>query len=168
MKKVFEIPVYALTKEQLRDKFAKFTDSWKMENPQTPPEIAQRYIKIESYPQRLWEYNHIVGYITISVEGHDILFDVYLPTPHMDRYMWKSKQKHFLYNLLASGTHFYISDKSSNAQIQKATQRMLEGIIKDHIPNRFFVDCEAFDRVNGMVDYRSILQEETPNGQTKI
>ena len=168
MKKVFEIPVYAFGKEQLRDKVAKFSDSWKKKNPQIVPETTQRCIEIESYPQRLWEYNHIVGYIVISVEGYDIQFDVYLPTPHMDRYIWKSKQKHFLYNTHANGTHFYVDEKLSNTQIQQKTQEMLGGVIKGHIPKRFVVDREAFDRVNGMVDYRSILQEKITNGQTEI
>ena len=164
MKKIFEIPVYALKKEQLQDKFLKFSDLWKTKHPQIPPEIVQRGIEIESYPQRLCEYNHIVGYIVISVKGYDIWFDVYLPTPHMERYIWKSKQKHFLYNIHANGMHFYVDDKLSNAKIQKKTKEMLDTIIKNHIPGRFFVDLEIFKIVNRMIDYHSILQEEISNG----
>lgn len=168
MKKVFEIPVYALTREQLRHKFVKFVDSWKEKNPYASSENLRRCIEIETYPQRLWEYNHIVGYIVISTDRYDILFDLYLPTPLIERYIWTSKQKRFLYNIQANGTHFHMNDKLSNMEIQKKIQEMLNGVIKRHIPERFFVDLEAFKTLNRMIDYKLILQEELSNGQVEI
>ena len=168
MKKVFEIPVYALTREQLRHKFVKFVDSWKEKNPYASSENLRRCIEIETYPQRLWEYNHIVGYIVISTDRYDILFDLYLPTPLIERYIWTSKQKRFLYNIQANGTHFHMNDKLSNMEIQKKIQEMLNGVIKRHIPERFFVDLETFKTLNRMIDYKLILQEELSNGQVEI
>lgn len=113
---------------------------------------------MDTYPFRLWDYNHVVGYIRISIDGHDIIFDVFLPMPHCDRYYWKSKRKIFLYDISANGTHFYVADRMDNKEIQVRTAEMLQAVIKTHIPKNYFVDTEAFDNLNERVDYKMFFE----------
>jgi hypothetical protein len=159
MKKIFEIPIYAMSKEKLYKKYLNFASSWKKAHLDASDSINQRCIEIETYPQRLWDYNHIVGYIKISADFQDIIFDVFLPTPNHERYLWKSRQKVFLYDISAVGRHFYVSDKMDNRAIQDRTSEMLYAVIKTLIPKRYYVDTEAFDHLNKHMDYRSVMED---------
>ena len=159
MMKLFEIPVYAMEKKELNLKYHQCAQKMRAELADRPEETIQRCIEIQMYPQRLWDYNHIVGYIVISVTPQDVVFHIYLPTPHKERYVWSSGRKTFLCDISANGTHFYVSDKTENRDIQKRTAEMLNGVINDHIPKRYFVDKEAFENLNGMIDYRTAMEK---------
>ena len=115
--------------------------------------------ELATYPYRLWDYNHIVGYIRISTEGRDIFFDVFLPESKCERYRWKSKRKRFLYNTSANGTHFYVNDRMTNEDIQVSTAEMFQSVIKNLIPKRYFTDTEAFNNLNGQLNYIEIMEK---------
>ena len=82
MHKFIEIPIYALDKSTLRVRYEKYVDTLRREVfPDIIEETFQRCLEIETYPKRVWEYNHIVGYVVIGYEFGDISFKLYLPTP---------------------------------------------------------------------------------------
>ena len=166
--KVFEIPIYALKKQSLTKRYLNYANKWHSHNPSSSEEFANASIAIATYPQRLWDYNHIVGYITISVDAQDDCFNIFLPAEQRERYRWQSKRKIFLYNIQVPGTHFYVYDKMSNRDIQNRVKDMLYGIIKERIPRRYFTDTEAFDTLNEMVDYKSILERNHVHGPHEI
>lgn len=157
-KTVFHIPVYALSKNQHRQKYADVAAQIQTELSGKENWVMQGSIALQTYPQRLWEYNHIVGYIKISVTSQDVVFDVFLPTPQKQRYRWLSSRKTFLYDISANGTHFYVNDKMQNKDIQTRTSQMLNDVIKVHIPKRYYVDKSVFDNINEHVDYRAIME----------
>ena len=157
--KLFEIPIYAMGKSQLTRKYHQCASQIREELSGHPEKQIQSSIATRLSPPCRWEYNHIVGYIVISVMGQDVELHVYLPTPHKKRYVWLSGRKIFLYDICANGTHFYISDNMGNGDIQKRTAEMLNEVIKTHIPKRYFVDKECFETLNGMVDYRTIVED---------
>ena len=156
-KVIHEIPIYAMKKEELHRKYAKLASTYRAEYSHSDKETVNALIALASYPQRLWEYNHLVGFIQISATSQDILFDVFLPTPPRKRYIWKSGKKIFFHNVSANGTHFYVNEKTPNSNIQTRVAEMLNGVIKEHIPTRYYVDTVAFDNTNPVLDYRKIM-----------
>lgn len=162
MKKIFEIPVYALDKKTLSVRVEKVKQS--LQDSMSPYLLGkerQTYLEVNTYPQRIWDYNHIVGYISILIDHHDIIFNVHLPTSAIKRYYWHSKAKKFVYNIMANGTHFHISDYLTTEDIRLKTVEMLDDVIEKHIPNTYFVDREAFDTINLCLDYRGLLNGGT-------
>lgn len=162
--KLFEIPVYAISRKNLIDRYRSFCAKLKNEHPSCSEEHMTSLVALMTYPYRLWDYNHIVGYIRISTNGRDILFDIFLPEPHKDRYHWRSEHKVFLYDISANGTHFYVSSKMCNDDIQVRAAETLQAIIETHIPKRYFVDTEAFYHLNPNLDYLGIISDQCGRG----
>ncbi|HCA30638.1 MAG TPA: hypothetical protein DEP23_14345 [Ruminococcaceae bacterium] len=165
--KLFELPIYAISSDTLKQKYQEFKRKFQKtySTHKSVDDVYKKCLDIETYPQRLWDYNHIVGYIRISLTQNDVLFDIFLPTPKIERYLWRSHKKHFLYNIYANGTHFYIGCMN-NEEIRTMAENMLDGVIKDHIPPRYYVDRESFDYLNNQIDYRTLL-EVKHNGQAE-
>lgn len=159
MVKLFEIPVYAMSRKNLSKRYCVFRK--RLQDKQIPcsEEHMNGLVELMTYPYRLWDYNHIIGYIQISIDRRDVLFDIFLPMPNKERYRWRSERKIFLYNILANGTHFYVSDQMRNEDIQVRTAEMLREVIETHIPKRYCVDTEAFDHLNNKLDYISVIEE---------
>lgn len=169
MRILFEIPVYALGKEQLFKRVTKEQDKWNdyMKDKNLPIENMRDVIAQETFPYRCWEYNHIAGYIRIFLNKMDIKFEIFLPRPQIQRYFWKSHKKVFLSDTGALGTHFYVGGLKTNEEICNEVSEMLDWIAKDHIKayyKHFYIDRSAFDALNEHIDYMSIIKEENSNG----
>ncbi|MBR2869688.1 MAG: hypothetical protein IKB88_11590 [Clostridia bacterium] len=158
MVKLFEIPIYALSKGSLSKRYNRTVEKIKNKYPEADQESLSKTVEFLTYPQRLWEHNHVVGYIDIISEKQDIVFEIYLPYPKVERYHWNSKNRIFLYNVMANGTRFYVDKNISNSEIQTKIFEMLDWIIKDLIPKRYYVDRATFDAVNMHVDYLGIIK----------
>lgn len=160
MKKLIEIPIYALDKQTLHLRYEKYIEALRKEFlPNIKEDTFQRVLEGETYPKRVWDYNHIVGYIVIGYEFGDILYRIYLPSPKKERYIWKSSKKTFLYDIHANGTHFRIDKRMNNQDVQCEIRDMLNSVIKEHIPKKYFVDRQAFDNINDNIDYLKIFKE---------
>lgn len=160
MHKFIEIPIYALDKNTLRVRYEKYVETLRCDIfPDIEEETFQRCLEIETYPKRIWEYNHIVGYIVIGYEFDDILFKVYLPTPQKQRYMWRTSIKTFLYDIHSNGTHFRVNESMSSQDIQCEIADMLNSIIKEQVPKKYYVDRQAFDNINSKIDYLKVINE---------
>ena len=160
MVKLFEIPIYGLSRKTLGARYKKYCDNFYRKYPDASVESSEICIELEKGSQRCWDYNHIVGYILIYFELNDICFNVYLPK-QCDRYRWGSCQKTFIRNIFANSTHFRINDLSNNEAIQKEIADMLDSTISAHVPNRFFVDRETFDNTYKFINYSEMILSET-------
>ena len=159
MKKLFEIPVYALSASKLNTRTSKRIADVKELFSCSDNDEAALVIDRETLPMRSWDYNHIIGYIRIAVSKTDILFDVFMPIPIPERYAWNTKRKIHVQNIWANGAHIYWGSLKTNEEFRKAVQSMLDQVVTDHIPKRFYVDREAFDAINAHLDYLAIVQE---------
>ena len=160
MHKFIEIPIYALDKSTLRVRYEKYVEKLCRDVfSDIKEESFQKCLEIETYPKRVWEYNHIVGYIAIGYEFGDIQFKVYLPTSQKQRYMWRTSKKTFLYDIHSNGTHFRVNESMSNQDIQHDIADMLNSIIKEQVPKKYYVDRQAFDNINSKIDYLGIINE---------
>ena len=159
MKKLFDIPIYALSPDELSRRVKQKIDNLKEYAAGTDQQTMNLIIDNETFPKRYWDYNHIVGYIRISATRQDIVLDLFLPKPMVERYIWSSPRKAFLRDVHASGTHFYTGNMKTNEEIQKATDDMLTWMIKDALPKRYYVDRSGFDNLNRHLDYLGIIKE---------
>ena len=107
MKKLFDIPIYALSPDELSRRVKQKVDKLKECAAGTDLQTMDLIIDAETFPKRCWDYNHVVGYIRISASQQDIVFDLFLPRPVVERYIWNSPRKTFLYDVNPNGTHFY-------------------------------------------------------------
>lgn len=171
MGKLFEIPVYAMDEGTLNERYILFSEKFRREciPSEASEETIRRCIEIAAFPQRLWQYNHIVGYIMIRNNGCDIEFNVYLPTPKIEKYYWKSKRKKFLYDINANGAHFRLEENYTSDDIRKEIAEMLYEIIKEHISRNYYVDLECFEILNQNIDYKKMLLESkaTESGEKR-
>lgn len=70
MLKLFEIPVYAVGRKSLSKKDHELRTRIESEHPDSAEKHISGLAALVTYPYRLWEYNHIVGYIGMGVETH--------------------------------------------------------------------------------------------------
>ena len=158
MKKLFEIPVYAVCPEELKKRVGIRIAKLKARMATVDRDTMNQIIDHDTFPKRCWDYNHIVGYIRISATPQDIVFDLFLPKPAIDRYVWYSPKKAFLYDVNANGTHFYTGNMKTNEEIRMATEEMLTWVIRDFLPKRYYVDRSCFDTLNSHMDYLEIMK----------
>lgn len=159
MKKLFDIPIYALSPGELSHRVKQRIDKLKEYAAGTDPQTMDLIIDTETFPKRCWDYNHIVGYIRISATRQDVVLDLFLPRPAVERYIWSSHRKVFLYDVHANGTRFYTGNMKTNEEIREAADEMLTWMIKDHLPKRYYVDRSGFDNLNCHLDYLGIIKE---------
>ena len=158
--KLFEIPIYALTKELLskrvEDQIRRIRE--RCNTPNMTDEIMNHIIDIETFPQRVWDYNHIIGYIVISYTGTEVKIDLFEVTPPFEKYHWESKKKKFLQNTIQLGTHFYLGQMKSGEEIRIQLKSLLAEIIDDITSRGYYVDTEAFENTNNLIDYSRLLK----------
>ena len=157
MKKLFDIPIYALTPGELNSRVESYKAKLSEITAGADPEVHELVVDQETFPARCWDYNHIVGYIRISATSQDIVFDVFRPKPAVERYSWKAHKKVFLYNVHANGTHFYTGNMKTNEEIRAAAAEMLTWVVKDFFPARCCADRSCFDALNPHLDYLAII-----------
>lgn len=152
---IFEIPVYALSPEQLNDRFERKKKALSEEctNKDCPTTITSLAIENETFPQRLWRYNHIVAYIAIHKNNDDIEFRQFLPHKPTKRYLWTSSKKYFLRDNLATGYHFRITADMTATAIRAKIHDYLDVISKPLYAKGWYIDREAFDTIDRIIDY---------------
>ena len=166
MIKLHEIPIYALSKKALSKRYDRFKERFRESCPTIDDESFRKCVDLETFPQRCWNHNHVVGYIDIFVDRQDFIFEIYLPYPETKRYDWRRSRKIHVRSIIANGTHFYVDLNMSNADIQTQITEMLAWVIKDHIPSKYYVDRDAFDTVHRHIDYKNIFNSKRNDGET--
>lgn len=156
-KTLFEIPIYAMSEKEFNKRWekkkAELYDTFVSHG--TTEEHARLYVSDSCFPRCLWKYNQIIGYIRISVSRHDVWFDVYRSLDKI--YYADSKQKHFIEDIHANGTHFYVS-KQSDEEIKQDIREMLKSIEKEHLRKSFYVDYSTFDNIFEYMNIQEIMK----------
>lgn len=152
--KIFEIPIYAFSKDELLNKFENKKRDILNENYNLSQTTKNAVIELETYPARVWEYNHIIGYLVIYVSQQDIIFEVFKPHK-LKRYNWNSKKKLFLLNTHQNGLHFRLAKDQNLDVIQKDVEDMLFNIVDENFRSRY-VDLDMFLRINKYINYLEI------------
>lgn len=155
-KTLFEIPIYSMPEKE----FKKRWDKWKSEVYNSfvshghSDESARMGLHAIIYPEDVWKYNQIVGYIVISVSKNDVWFDIYMSL--YERYRAISRTKHFIQNTHVNGLHFHVTNEN-DVEIHGKIKKWLSIIEKDNIRKTMFVDYSVFDNTFEAVDIRKIM-----------
>lgn len=159
---LFEIPVYALSPEQLETYVAKRTQTITDECAckQCPDQIIRQAIYRETFPQRSWAYNHIVGYIRISIEHNDVIFRAYESVKDVTHYRWTTDRKWLLRDSLATGYHFRLATDMTTEKIRERIHDYLDDISWRYTAKGLYVDREAFDMADKVMDYAGLKEME--------
>ena len=156
--KLFEIPVYALSKNALNERVIKHQHNLKVycAKQGVPESDIKRVVDLNTFPMRLWEYNHIMGYIVLYSTRNDIKLDWYVCLPKK-KYYWYSKVKRFYQNAHLVGYHFNLEKVDSGKELQKKISNLLFEFIS-HIDNKdYYVYLTVFNNINFFLDYDRLL-----------
>ncbi len=156
-KTLFEIPIYSMSEKEFNKRWKKrkdflynmFINGGHTEN------NARLYVSDICFPKCVWKYNQIIGFIRVSVSKHEVWFNIYRSLDNI--YYADSKYKHFIQDIQANGTHFYVSNPT-NEYIKQNIREWLKGIETSHSEKRFFVDYSTFDNIFGYVDIAQIMK----------
>lgn len=154
---IFEIPIYSMSEEEFNrrwDKRKKFLTEYFMEHGGDAEERAE-IIYTGHYPQYVWKYNQIVGFVEIAVAPRDISFNIYKT---LDKKMVAvSKTKHFIQNLHSISKHFPIG-KKSNEEIVREIDGWLESIAQE-LPKTMCLFLDTYNTVKYHLDFIGIRDD---------
>ena len=157
MKKIFEIPIYALSRKELNKRVKNVKAGFIAKNNYIPEEIAEdAYNNHLTLYKRNWDYNHIVGYIQVLKQGNDLKLELYLTVEPQNKYYWISNRKKFLRKQHLNGYRIYLGQYKNNNQVLEQLDSLVIDLQKNYIPSRFYVDTEAYDNTKEYIDYKGI------------
>lgn len=155
---IFELPIYSMSKEEFKrrwDNWEKKTyeESVLMENPaEKAKEIVKEIIKTW-YPQNVWKYNQIIGYVEIAISYRDIVFNI---SKTMDtRIHAVGKTKHYIQDIMVNGMHFSI-DNMTNAEIVIRIDEYLDSI-EHKLTKPLYLYRNTYDNVKNHIDFNELV-----------
>ena len=160
-----EIPIYALSPKTLSSRYNRFQESFLKDGPPLDEYSYRRCLDHETFPQRCWKHNHVVGSIDILLNHHHIFFELYFPYPEIKRYNWRNNHKIYMGNISANCFRLFVDDNMSNNDMQIGILEMLDQVIQDHVPEKWYVDRQAFDTIHPHINYKSIIDNQQNNGE---
>ena len=161
MKKIFEIPLYAIDEKELKKRVAQYL---KKNNEfynctETNEEIIKNTVLREIYPKNVWNYNHIIGYIVVYIKKNEIIFQRYSPYKEVKRYVWNTDRKKYLCDSLLNGARIPISKTMTNGEISDRISCFIDRIAGDVLNRNQVMDKSAFVNIYKYIDYRQLLNE---------
>ena len=158
-KTIFEIPIYSMKEEIFNARWNKYREEEYLYVAKGKKIDAERkrILDEHNFPMYAWKYNQIIGYIVISVQNKDIVFDIFCSIK--ERYYAKSKFKTFMQNWLINGEHF-LTVNLSEQEIKDNIILYLRNIEANHLNNKFYVDYSTFNNVLPFIDIKKIIEKD--------
>jgi hypothetical protein len=97
----------------------------------------------------------------ISFDKADINFDLFLQAQgqyNKTRYQWRTTQKWLLESQRVGGWHFRLEEIDPNETIKSKIESLLDGMIRELVPQKYYVDKEAFSTMNRLADYTRLMK----------
>ncbi len=116
---------------------------------------SKAIIKACYYPQYVWKYNQIVGFVEIAVAPRDIVFNVYKTLD--ERMVAVSKTKHFMQNLYSGSKHFPIEKKSNGAIVMEIDSWLTS--IEQELPKPMCLFLDTYNTVKCHIDFIGIRDD---------
>lgn len=158
---ILTIPVYSMTEKDFDNRWnTKIeTDIEKFVSNGCQREEATRIIRRLYFPQTIWKYNHIIGYVEITSQQWSIFYDLYIPTNK--RFAYNRKGISYSQNIGLNGWHFYVDEKQTNEEIVLEMRKWLFAIQKEHLPKGLYLDTSVFESLINFVDIKLLLKERS-------
>lgn len=159
-KTIIDIPIYSEPEEVFTRRWNEYFEKSFIEygGPDHNDHIAR--IRQIYYPENVWKYNRICGYIRVYLAHSDIYLDVYKCSKK--RYPYRSRTKNFLTLLYISGNHFRVFDNNvilDNNQLRLKIIEKLEWLVKDNFANNRFVDLKGVARNIEYIDINKMCED---------
>ena len=149
---ILEIPIYSMSPQKFSDKWNNFFKN------NFPQNHLLNDIKRTYYPLNIWQYNQIIGYITISCSKNDIWFEEYLSF-NKEKFWFRSKNKVFVQKMNLNGFHFRIEPDDTNETIRNQILEWLDYLLDDKIFKNINIDISVFDIQLHNIDIIKIINE---------
>lgn len=157
-KLLFEIPVYSMSEGVFSRRWEKVKTKMQeqfVSAGHTETE-AKDFVNRYTFPQCVWRYNQIVGYIRISVTSTDVVFTLFKSLDK--RYGFRDAKKHFVQDINMNGTHFYAAGMS-DVEIIEQIRVWLKEIKKTHLKSSFVLDYTSFENTVKFIPFREIMSQ---------
>lgn len=149
-KKIIEIPIYSMKENIFENKWKYFFEKNFRDNPK------YQDIKNGYYPQYVWKYNQIIGYLEITYFNNTIWFDEYCV---MDEKIYaKSNKKHFIINMELNGYHFFIDKNMDNQKIIKEILFYINSFEKDIMNQKYYLDKEEYINILKCLNIKKLIE----------
>lgn len=164
---LFEIPVYSMTEQAFLDKWKRKHDRAAARQPDSAPVDKDKLYARQK--QMVWQYNQIVGYVTVRVWEDEISCNVYMRTrsefvqeernPHYD-----SGRKAYMEDLRRLGFAFEIGDYQGE-ELKSEIKAQVEAIIREHVKKPQYADTELFEATLDAVDIMKLIETRKQQGR---
>ena len=147
---LFEIPIYSMSEAEFKKRLDKRNKKIK----EKFGEQVMKRLLASNYPENVWKYNQIVGYVVVSVSKEDVNFEIHKSL--CKKFFAESKTKKFIQNIQANGLHFSVDNKN-DVEIHEEIRDELKFIEKNYIRKGMFIDYATFFNVFDAVNIRRII-----------
>ena len=155
VKVICELPIYGTTQKGYNEYWEKRTDEYIQKCLINSPQRDDINMLRASYlKDTIWKYNQIFGYIRVSVNDAEVIFENFLS---FKNYRRNSNAKHKIeFN---GDFHFYIGNLKTNTEIISRIKEYMDIQIKDIKKRhpRYYVDNDAFDSIIDYLDIKAII-----------
>ena len=152
---LFEIPIYSMTEQ-------KFLEKWEQKlKVFLPPREDSSFDEINNLMRQhyrkdmLWQYNQIIGYITVNIHRDDIIFRVYRPLNQRIRY--DNTKKRIMENWMCLGTHFYAKNHSGE-QLIAEIKSWVSHMVEEYAKKPLYADTALFDATIDCIDIEKLIK----------
>ncbi len=160
--KLFSLPMYAFDEKRhyeiiMKEK-KRFVEALSEECKKDPNHVQNCcYIHLHDYAT--WDYNYVVGYISVclSSSARDIYLELYRPSEDKKRFRWNSRKKIFLTKDTVLGQHFPC-EGISNEEIIHKLDLLIDGVSELYGYERFYLDKRSYENVKQYLDFKRIIE----------
>ena len=149
--KIIEIPIYSMKEKIFDKKWKKFFDNNFGEN-ENYNDIKRCY-----FPQYVWKYNQIIGYLEVTYANSSIWFKEYCT---MDEKIYaKYKKKHYIINMQLNGYHFFIKDSMKNSEIIEEIVFWINSFEKEVMNKKYYLNKDEYVNILKCMNIRQLIDD---------
>lgn len=156
MIKLFDIPIYSMSKEKFKDKWDNYDNKMRNTLFKGKEDIYNNNVKKFPDSIRKWKYNQIIGYIVILYSDDTIWFDLYLTD--VGKVHFKTHKKHPIVNMNINGYHFMIEKEHKKEEIIQKMYGYINLIQNEFLSKNNYIDTESFDNIVKIVDFSTLIK----------
>lgn len=156
-KVIFEIPIYSMREDKFHKKWKDYKDNSIKHFLELNDELGDYELWFDkfNFPQSVWKYNQIIGYIQISIKEKDVIFDLWLCRDK--RYVYKTNKKNFIEYMPTNGLHFF-TNNISDKQIKMEIDKFLKIIERDFIKKNMYLDKTIYNNLINNINIKNMIE----------
>ena len=157
-KMIYEIPIYSMPQKEFERRWDKWKNGWyeqsiKMGHSVENAEKTVGMIMEGRYPENIWKYNQIVGFVEISMSTRDITFNV---QKTLDTGIHAAgKKKHYIQDMMTNGFHFRFRNMT-NEEIIAEIDVYLDSI-ECGLNKPFCLYRDTYNNIKSYIDFKKII-----------